>query len=68
MRPEELEWDRDEVARAALAYEAGLLAGDRSGYHRGLLDGRELRCRRHRARRLLRRLLRTDRRPVGLQR
>lgn len=40
---EQVEWDRDEVAHAAAAYEAGLEIGLRSGYqagqHMGMANG-----------------------------
>lgn len=37
--PEQLEWDREEVAHAAAAYQAGLDAGLNAGYRMGLNVG-----------------------------
>ena len=36
---EQLEWDREEVAHAALAYQAGLDAGLNAGYQMGQVMG-----------------------------
>lgn len=39
--PDQLEWDSDEVAHAAAAYQAGLDAGLNAGYQMGLNMGRQ---------------------------